>query len=501
MVVEHTADLKGARQREALDAIEADRENVWAAWGWAVRQRRVDLLKSALEPLGLFYKWRGRYEEGLAACATVVSGLAGIETPAALLTRAFALGWQNHFTCLLGRIDEATPLAHAALALLDTPALAAYDTQVTRVFVVLRLADVTSYHDTATALAQIQESLALARACEDPWATASAALMLAYMQSLQGHEDEALVLFAECLQLLRSLGDRIIRAEALSGMSKAARYLGRYREAYAYAEECLELGQQLDNPALRAQGYSNLGITAWFMGEFERAHAALSETLAICTELGDPDGSAVLCFNHYRLSIVLVALGRVAEAREMAERGLQLASQSGDTLSEGVCLCLLGQFALLEGNADKAHELLGASLHTATEVGAAEETIAISGNLAVAEYQLGNEDVARRQLVASLRASISIPSPFVLARLLACGTALLAWEGRPERAFELGALVLQEPYIRDSLYGKLVRAPLADAAAALPPEVVAAAQERGRLAGLQATVRDLLAELEVAVWV
>jgi hypothetical protein len=163
--------------------------------------------------------------------------------------------------------------------------------------------------------------------------------------------------------------------------------------------------------------------------------------------------------------------------------------------------CKAGLKHALEGNANKAHELLGASQHTATEVGAAEEVIAISGNLALAEYQLGNEDVARRQLVASLRASISIPSPFVLARLLACGTVLLAWEGRAERAVELGALVLQEPYIRDSLYGKLLQAPLADAAAALPPEVVAAAQERGRLAGLQASVRDLLAELEVAMWI
>jgi hypothetical protein len=56
----HGPDLKGARQREALDAIEAESENMRAAWTWATGQRRADLLAPALEPLGWFYKWRGR---------------------------------------------------------------------------------------------------------------------------------------------------------------------------------------------------------------------------------------------------------------------------------------------------------------------------------------------------------------------------------------------------------------------------------------------------------
>jgi predicted ATPase/class 3 adenylate cyclase/tetratricopeptide (TPR) repeat protein len=496
MLAEHAADLKGARQREALDAIGLDRENIWAAWGWAVGQRHVDLLKGALEPLGLFYKWRGRYEEGLAAFVAASSGLAGIEAPAALLMRALALGWQNQFTCLLGHMEEATLMAGAALALLDAPALADTDTRAARAFLLLRHADTGSLRNTALAFAHIQESLALARACQDSWAIASAALMLAFMQSLYGHKDEALVLFSECLQILRELGDRMIRAETLVGMSWTARYLGRYREAYAYAEECLALGQQLDNPALRAQGYSNLGMSAWCIGEFERAHAALSETLAICTELGDPDGTGMLCHTHYRLSQALVALGRAAEARATAERGLQLARQSGDTLNQCTCLCQLGQFALIAGDDIQARERLIASLHAATEVGAVEEGNASSGNLALAEYRLGDVDAAREQMVASLRDAVRLASWLVLLRIVACAATLLAWEGRAELALGLGALVLDQPCISGSLYGKLLWAALADAATAVTPDVVAAAQERGRQADLQAAVQELLMELE-----
>ena len=73
----------------------------------------------------------------------------------------------------------------------------------------------------------------------------------------------------------------------------------------------------------------------------------------------------------------------------------------------------------------------------------------------------------------------------------------LASIGRPERAVELHALALRYPFIANSrwcqdVFGK----PMAAAAASLPPEVVAAAQARGRALDLRATAEELAAELE-----
>jgi hypothetical protein len=99
-------------------------------------------------------------------------------------------------------------------------------------------------------------------------------------------------------------------------------------------------------------------------------------------------------------------------------------------------------------------------------------------------------------MVASLRDAVRLASWLVLLRMVACAATLLAWEGRAELALGLGALVLDQPCISGSLYGKLLWAALADAATAVTPDVVAAAQERGRQADLQAAVQELLMELE-----
>jgi hypothetical protein len=73
---------------------------------------------------------------------------------------------------------------------------------------------------------------------------------------------------------------------------------------------------------------------------------------------------------------------------------------------------------------------------------------------------------------------------------------LLADRGEVVRAIELYALASAHPFVAHSRWfrdvaGRHIRA----AAAALPPEVVAAAGERGRARDLRATAEELLAEL------
>jgi tetratricopeptide (TPR) repeat protein len=107
---------------------------------------------------------------------------------------------------------------------------------------------------------------------------------------------------------------------------------------------------------------------------------------------------------------------------------------------------------------------------------------------------LGNYSEARRYLRESLQraASAKLPSRQPLALV---GVArVLAKEGETERALELLALVMNHrmswQMARDQA------APLiAELEAELPPEVAAAAQERGRARDLEATVAELTVEL------
>jgi hypothetical protein len=73
----------------------------------------------------------------------------------------------------------------------------------------------------------------------------------------------------------------------------------------------------------------------------------------------------------------------------------------------------------------------------------------------------------------------------------------MAGWGNSERAVELYALASRYPFVANSPWFENVAGRhVAAAAASLPPDVVAAAQERGRARDLEATVAELLAELE-----
>jgi hypothetical protein len=75
-----------------------------------------------------------------------------------------------------------------------------------------------------------------------------------------------------------------------------------------------------------------------------------------------------------------------------------------------------------------------------------------------------------------------------------CGFAhLSARIGQPARALELLALVLSHPSSAQECKDRAARLQVA-LRAELPPEVVEAAQERGRARGLDAAVAELLSE-------
>ena len=76
----------------------------------------------------------------------------------------------------------------------------------------------------------------------------------------------------------------------------------------------------------------------------------------------------------------------------------------------------------------------------------------------------------------------------------------LADQGQRERAVELYGLASRYPLVsRSCLFNDISGRHIAAVAATLPPDVVTAAQERGRTRDLETTTAELLAELEVSV--
>jgi hypothetical protein len=100
---------------------------------------------------------------------------------------------------------------------------------------------------------------------------------------------------------------------------------------------------------------------------------------------------------------------------------------------------------------------------------------------------------AQQYLGQGVRSAIRIGDAFALWNALPAWALLLAEQNLPERAVELYALAPRYPYVANSAWFAAVAGPpIAAAAATLPPQIVAAAQERGQARELWATAEELL---------
>jgi hypothetical protein len=119
--------------------------------------------------------------------------------------------------------------------------------------------------------------------------------------------------------------------------------------------------------------------------------------------------------------------------------------------------------------------------------------------MGLAQRALGHNSQAHQCLVEALRRVVEAGA-FLVSLFSLCLMALpLAGRGDMQRAIGLYALASRYPFVTNSRHLEdTVGKHIAALAATLPPEGVAAAQQRGRGRDLDATVAELLRELEAA---
>jgi predicted ATPase/class 3 adenylate cyclase len=492
-------DLQGARQRQALEAIEADGENARAAWDWAAQRQQAALLDQALASLGHYYEWQGRAEEGVAAFRAAAQALAGSPSLDARRVRARLLAWQSAYTFILGDHVTAEALLAQSEELLDGAEQAGVDARAERAFVLLQAGLHVVDRDSATARAAFERSRALFEKIGDRWGEAAALSGMGFLYlNLLGDYDLAQQYLEQSLVLRRALDDRLGIVETLTNLSNTARYLGRVAESERLAREGYTLALSLGNRQAIARAAGNLGMALSWSGDYAEAYGLLQETATIYADLGDRLNLA----NAYaRLGMSEMLLNRYADARATLERGLKLARGMGAVIEVGFCLDLLATVALAEGAYTEARSLVAEAIPPLTAVG---ERWFLSDMLiqsALAERGLGNRQQARQQTVAGLRLALEIRGLVPALCSLRTAALLLADDAELEHAVELDTLAQREtPFSQIAWEAALWGRELAAVAAGLPADVVAAAQARGRARDLWATARELLAELEARGW-
>jgi serine/threonine protein kinase/tetratricopeptide (TPR) repeat protein len=443
---QRASELLGREQRVALAEIGADIENVSTAWVWALAHGRTEDLERILEPLADFCRLHGWYREGETLFSRAEQMLAqSVETGSRLLLGKVLLQ-QGRFATFLGNEPEADRLLKAGLLLFRELG------------------------------AKREEAHALC--------------LLGGAESLYGGPGRELCL--DGLDLFRQVGDGRGVAMALQGLAWCAWHAGEYTDAKQRFEESLALFRQISDPEGMTRCLHGLGHTCWILGEYEQAEQTHTEMLHLCQDTGNRGGIARALGD---LGIDAYGLRRYDRARALMEQSLALyrdmgnASGMKDELADlGEAANLLGDYAAAERYAREALSFV--ELGSLDYDGGAFEC-RVLGNAACG---LGNLAEARASLCRSLQAVFAVRTPHRYLWPLLGVARLLARQQKKERALELLALVMSHRYswqVTKDQAALLVT----ELEAELPPEVVAAALERGRARDLDATVAELLVEL------
>ncbi len=436
LLEQRTADLKGGRQKEALDEIAADIDNVRAAWGHAVALRAAPGLERSAQALWLFCECRGALNEGEEAFGYAASAFMtddgsvadGHESPVGFLlaARGSLCARRGEFTQGRDWMEQGIALLHRA----DMPNLQE------KAFALAWLGFVCIVHGQYDAAKKYaQESLALFPRTGDRWTRAGGLRLLGAAALYQARLQEAEGYLRECLAACREIGERRIRTYATLNLSSIARMRGEYAQAGQLLEEALGISQELGDRLSRAAVLSELGQLAMARGEYARAIQLIQDSLAIQREISRSDVSWSLSYLGavYRLS------GEDVEAERAYQESLAAARAAGYPLNIVVALSGLGCVAHDRAHYPQAEQFQREALTLWQQMEHEPEMASVLRHLGhtLAALDAAREPEARQAFRQALQLAVKHQLAPIALDVFVCVAPLLERQGETQRAVEL----------------------------------------------------------------
>lgn len=391
-------ELQGLRQVAALAEVEAELENVRAAWQWGVRNSDHDGIDGALECLHLFSDLRGRYREGAEMFAQA--------------REAFAPGAGNEPDPLWARIV----LRHGFL----------------RIFVPALWDEVVD---------SLEQSLALAERYDLREEIALAHLALAtYLLFAAQEPDAALVNYEKGLALFRELGVHYYEAMALMGVGVYHAFAGSAGEGEQATRESLRIAREHGNLAHASIALTNLAEDVLGRGDLEQARALCEESVQLAEEVDNP---VVGSYAQTLLSFLHFLQGDLQAVNSAATQSLVLAERINYAITAAYANAVLGLWNALEGNYEE-----GRRQALTSRDNPANNTVGLvlaPWALALAEWGMQRWDAARAALVDAFEHARALSAPAPLVWLLPVAAVVAAAMGDDAWAVELLGLAQTHP--------------------------------------------------------
>jgi predicted ATPase len=204
----------------------------------------------------------------------------------------------------------------------------------------------------------LEEAIVLFRECGEGYEEVVALSYLSFVALRQENPERAASLGHEALERANALGNERTIAYALMALADVDWVRGDFESAIARYERAVELSRAADDPLLVVDAVYNFGMAAYQAGDLERGRQGFEEALELARELREAPHLAAA---QFMLALLDVVADNAASARARALESFELYTELEDDRSCARCLIIVAAGAAAAGAYDDAARLLGAA--------------------------------------------------------------------------------------------------------------------------------------------
>ena len=265
-----------------------------------------------------------------------------------------------------------------------------------------------------------ERGVAQSRAAGTRQAEAGSLMLLGAIASQQGRGAASDAAFGEVLAIRRALGDRNGEAGVLNNLGVGAAARGEYDAAVAYYRQGLAIAAEIGERGKALLLQSNLAETLAGQETYVEAEAQLQAVIAEAEGMG---GTGFLAGLYGALAVVMLGLGRVAEAAAWAVRERARGVEQGQRECVAEAWRVLGQVAAqghpvtVAGQSWPAAACFAESLRLYAEMGMPGEVARTQRAWARYELAQGSLEAGAARWAAARAAFLALGMPAELARM------------------------------------------------------------------------------------
>ncbi len=481
------------RQQRAFSVLDADFDNAWAAWGWAVEHRQVAWIDQALVGLASFLDRQFRYDEGLSAVCRAEQALASPQNANEGRVYGHLLAWHALFEIRLGNLGGSQPYFHRSWEQIEQAAATGLETRFEKAFLYRMKAHMSIENgDLEIAKDLLEQALALYKEIDHKHGASEVLFNLGWLLAQQGNREVVGQYQQGSLELKRQIGDYFGIANDLYYMAtQEAFHHGNIDRAKEFFWESSDIFQDLGDPISQARSLRIMDDVYILEGWFDVALVTRQKMMAQYQKLGDLAGIGL---QHTQLGEAYYHLGDYGNAEAEIRQSLGMFEDRDFPMEQAFARWQLGMTLLALEKTEDGAQCFQDCLHSYTEIRRQDGVGSAYAGMGLAAFRLGDYDQAWAHIHTALKLLSEYQHFFWMFYALGILALLLAQRGQEIQAVEVYSLIERYPFVANSKWFQdVIGHPLDEVVTGkLTTGEVKAARQRAEALEVWSTVRQLL---------